>query len=43
MDTKYERPVMTVLGSVHELTLQDKELGESDGLTFEGDPIRNAS
>jgi hypothetical protein len=40
----YARPEVVELGTVSELTLQiDKELGGSDGFTFQGDPIRNAS
>lgn len=40
----YVRPEVNELGTVSELTLQiDKELGESDGFTFQGQPIRNAS
>jgi hypothetical protein len=37
----YEAPTITVIGSVHELTLQgcDKRLNGSDGFTFMGQPI----
>jgi hypothetical protein len=34
---------LTVLGSVHALTLQDKTYGASDGFTFQGISITNAS
>jgi hypothetical protein len=40
---EYEAPVLTVLGSVHELTLQNKDLGHSDGLLFQGASIMNVS
>lgn len=40
---EYEAPTIVEIGSLHELTLQDKELGETDGFTFEGQPITNAS
>jgi hypothetical protein len=43
MQKPYTSPTVTVVGSVHEITQQDKEFGGSDGLTFEGVPIRNAS
>jgi hypothetical protein len=41
----YEAPSITVLGTVHELTLQDpgcvdKVFGETDGLTLMGEPIK---
>jgi hypothetical protein len=40
----YEAPKLEVLGSVYELTeLQDKTLGPTDGYTFMGAPIANAS
>jgi hypothetical protein len=40
----YESPKLTVLGSVHGLTqTQDKMLGHSDGFTFQGISITNAS
>jgi hypothetical protein len=40
----YEAPKLEVLGSVYELTeLQDKKLGATDGFTFMGTPIANAS
>jgi hypothetical protein len=40
----YEPPSLTLLGSVHELTqVQDKKYGGSDGFTFMGIPISNAS
>jgi hypothetical protein len=38
----YEAPALTVLGTVHELTLlQDKTVGPTDGFTFNGIPITN--
>jgi hypothetical protein len=40
----YEPPALTVLGSVHALTLdQDKKFGTSDGFLFMGVAITNAS
>jgi hypothetical protein len=40
----YEAPRLTELGSLSELTLvQDKKLGHSDGFTFMGQSITNAS
>jgi hypothetical protein len=39
----YNAPSLKTLGSVHELTLQDKKLGDSDGFTFLGAPITNNS
>ena len=40
----YEAPALRLLGSVPELTQQvDKKLGVSDGFTFLGQPITNAS
>jgi hypothetical protein len=40
----YEAPAIKVLGTVHELTqTQDKKFGETDGFTFMGVPITNAS
>ena len=40
----YAPPALVVLGSVRELTLeQDKKYGESDGFTFMGVSITNAS
>ena len=40
----YEAPALTVLGSVHALTLQqDKKYGVADGFTFMGNSITNAS
>jgi hypothetical protein len=37
----YEAPAISVIGSVHELTLMgcDKRLNGSDGFTFMGQPI----
>jgi hypothetical protein len=41
----YEAPKLRLLGSVPELTqqLQDKKLGPTDGFTFMGNAITNAS
>jgi hypothetical protein len=40
----YEAPKLTVVGSIAELTLgTDKKYGSSDGFTFMGAPIMNAS
>jgi len=40
----YEAPKLEVLGSTYELTEeQDKKLGPTDGFTFMGAPITNAS
>jgi hypothetical protein len=42
--TPYEPPRLTVLGTVHGLTLQqDKRFGMYDGFTFLGQPIMNNS
>jgi hypothetical protein len=42
--TAYEPPRLTVLGTVHGLTqVQDKKYGHSDGFTFMGVSITNAS
>jgi hypothetical protein len=42
--TSYEAPSLTELGSVHAITqTQDKKYGESDGYTFMGTAITNAS
>lgn len=39
----YEAPALAEIGSLNELTLQDKTFGPSDGFTFQGIPISNAS
>jgi hypothetical protein len=40
----YEAPKLQVIGSVYDLTeLQDKTFGATDGYTFMGVPIANAS
>lgn len=39
----YKSPELRVLGSVQELTQQDKMLGTTDGFTFLGIPITNNS
>jgi hypothetical protein len=39
----YQAPVLRVLGSLHSMTLQDKQFGASDGFTFMGISITNAS
>jgi hypothetical protein len=42
--TQYEPPRLCVVGLVSRLTGdQDKKLGQTDGLTFLGDPITNNS
>jgi hypothetical protein len=43
MDVRYEPPVLEEIGSLHELTLQDKKYGSTDGFTFQGVPITNNS
>jgi hypothetical protein len=40
---EYQAPVLRVLGSLHSLTQQDKMYGQSDGFTFMGNSITNAS
>jgi hypothetical protein len=41
---EYEAPELKVVGSVYGLTLQiDKKFNATDGLTFMGIPIGNAS
>lgn len=40
---EYEAPSLSELGTVHSLTLTDKKYGESDGYTFMGTAITNAS
>jgi hypothetical protein len=40
----YEAPALTVMGTVGELTFDiNKKFGDSDGYTFMGAPIMNAS
>lgn len=39
----YEAPEIVEIGSLHELTLQDKDSGGNDGFTFLGQIIGNAS
>jgi hypothetical protein len=39
----YEPPTLFRVGTLHELTLQDKKFGRSDGFTFMGTSITNAS
>jgi hypothetical protein len=39
----YEAPVLTVVGSLHALTMQDKRFGSSDGFTLLGASITNNS
>jgi hypothetical protein len=42
--TPYEPPRLTVLGTLHSLTLhQDKRFGNYDGFTFLGQAIMNNS
>ena len=40
---KYEAPEVVEIGSLHELTLQDKDATGNDGFTFLGQVIGNAS
>jgi len=35
----WNTPVLTAFGSVEKLTLKDKHVGTTDGLTFNGVPI----
>jgi hypothetical protein len=42
-DRAYEPPALEVLGTVADLTLVDKKYGATDGFTFQGVPIANAS
>jgi hypothetical protein len=39
----YESPALEELGTVQELTQQDKKFGQSDGFTFLGISITNSS
>jgi hypothetical protein len=39
----YTAPALTVLGSLHALTMQDKKFGHSDGFTLLGVAITNNS
>ncbi len=39
----YEAPELIEIGTVNELTFGDKKYGDSDGFTFMGVPITNAS
>ena len=43
MDKQYETPEILELGTVQELTLQDKDFSGDDGFTFMGTIIGNAS
>ncbi len=48
VDTKpttidYEAPQLNEIGSLHELTLQNKDTGAGDGFFFQGVPIHNVS
>jgi hypothetical protein len=43
MKMQYEPPVVREIGQVHELTMQDKSFGVSDGFTLQGQPIANSS
>lgn len=41
---KYEAPTLRVVGPVHAVTqTQDKKIGPTDGFTFQGVSITNAS
>lgn len=39
----YESPTVVKLGTLHELTLGNKDLGGSDGWTFQQQPIHTTS
>ena len=39
----YTAPVLTVHGTLEEVTKIDKRLGASDGFTFQGNAITNVS
>lgn len=39
----YEAPALKVIGSIRELTLQDKKFGPTDGFTLMGVAITNNS
>jgi hypothetical protein len=39
----YEAPALRIVGSVHELTLNDKKFGPTDGFTLMGVSITNSS
>jgi len=43
MTEDYRPPQLTELGTLHELTLQDKDTSGNDGFTFMGQVIGNAS
>lgn len=43
MDNQYEAPSVTELGSLSELTLQDKDFTGDDGLTLQGVVIGDSS
>jgi hypothetical protein len=43
MTQPYEQPQVKDLGSLTDLTLQNKDYGLSDGFLFQGDPIMNVS
>lgn len=43
MSQPYEQPEVKDLGSLTDLTLQNKDYGLSDGFLFQGDPIMNVS
>lgn len=42
-DEVYEAPSLAEVGSLEELTLQEKQIGQGDGFTFQGQPIRNVT
>jgi hypothetical protein len=43
MNEAYETPQLVEIGTLHELTLQDKDFGGDDGFTFMGAAIGNNS
>jgi len=43
LNQPYEQPEVKDLGSLTDLTLQNKDYGFSDGFLFQGDSITNVS
>ena len=41
--TEYEAPRLRELGSLHTLTQGNKDLGPTDGWTFQGIPVQTTS
>jgi hypothetical protein len=42
-NVEYEPPLLQDIGSLQQLTMQDKDFGASDGVTLNGVPIGNTS